>query len=374
MVGQDQHDSTTIEHSSASQRKRERDKLNQRSKRRREREYIAALENKVQRLEQDLRLVTSTPPHASPGSIRSGRSRLELAVSQDGSDVESRSQTPADLASPAALSNLDYAVLPASLAPESNSESFRAQSSQGHVGVKTPMIAIAPDSLTKLLNTPAWMRLPLMSRSPLPPPILLLQNDRFSSIIEHLKSTPNIADSLPPTPKVLDLLFGGSRNELANLIVSVLAPYPILPPERFAISWLIYVFFRWYIAPSEESFAAIPPHMRPTACQLCIEHPVYIAAIIWPCLRDRLILNLGKYALEDVFGLLSVTVRVRESFNSNFISRENDGEPQLDDAFYRRFTQESGWGILGRFWTQHPELVDGLDQSILVPEEHLLSI
>ncbi|KAI4602017.1 hypothetical protein KJ359_010883 [Pestalotiopsis sp. 9143b] len=358
---------------SAAQRKRERDKLNQRSKRRREREYIAALENRARCLEQDLRLATPTPPQASLGSFRPGQIHLEEAVSPEASDARPRDHTPVQLVSSDALNNLDHAVT-ASLAPVSDSEPLRAQSSQIHVGTETPMIAIAPDSLTKLLNSPAWMRLPVMSRSPLPPPRLLLQNDRFSSVIENLKSNPNIADTLPPTPKVLDLMFGGSHNELANLIVSVLASYPILPPERFAISWLIYVFFRWYIAPSEESFAAIPPHMRPTACQLCIEHPVYIAAIIWPRLRDKLILNLGKYALEDVFGLLSCTVRVRGSFNSSFISRENDGEPQLDDAFYRRFMQESGWGILGRFWTQHPELVDGLDHGILVPEEHLLSI
>jgi hypothetical protein len=234
------------------------------------------------------------------------------------------------------------------------------------------MVNLPLDALSKLLTTPEWLRFPLLSFSPLPGPQHLLLNDKFGSVIQRLRTTPNIADSLPATPKVLDLLFGGSRNELANLIVSTLAPYPLLPPEKFAISWLIYLHFRWYIAPSQESFAAIPKHMRPTPCQLLLGHPVYVIAILWPSLRDRLILHWHKYNLENVFGLLSCTVRVRSSFNGNFVVRENDGEPQVDEAFYKRFTQEDGWGILERFWIEYSELVEGVDRNIMIREEHLL--
>ncbi|KAI1491620.1 hypothetical protein F5X96DRAFT_460235 [Biscogniauxia mediterranea] len=330
---------------SATERKRERDKLNQRNKRQRERERIAALEETIHRLEQELRLATCiTDFH--PGSLLATTHNPTI-TSRSGSGSGSNS----------------------SFSPISSSSSSLSSSSTG-----LTMITLALEPLTELLNTLEWKRLPLITFSPLPPPLLLLQSDKVGAVVQRLRSTPNVATLLPATPKALDLLFGGSCNELADLIVSVLAPYPILPPEKFAIAWLVYLYFRWYIAPSEESFAAIPKHMRPTACQCLIEHPVHIIAILWPSLRDRLVLHWSKYSLESVFGLLSCTVRIRESFNGNFIKRENGGEPQVDEAFYERFIHEDGWGLLERFRTEYPELTEGIDDNIMIREEHLLPV
>ncbi|KAI0600327.1 hypothetical protein F4775DRAFT_590655 [Biscogniauxia sp. FL1348] len=317
--------------STATERKRERDKLNQRNKRQRERERIANLEETICRLEQELRHVTCmTDFHADT---------LLAATHHNPTTMTSRSS------------------------------SVPSSSATGPT-----MITLALEPLTELLSTPEWKRLPLITFSPLPPPLLLLQSDKVGSVIQRLKSTPGVATLLPATPKALDLLFGGSCNELANLIVSVLAPYPLLPPEKFAIAWLVYLYLRWYVAPSEASFAAIPAHMRPTACQCLIEHPVHIVAVLWPGLRDRLVLHWTKYNLENVCGLLSCTVRIRESFNGNFIKRENGGEPQVDEAFYERFIHKDGWGLLERFRTEYPALTEGIDDNIMIREEHLLPV
>jgi hypothetical protein len=360
----------------AIERKRERDKLNQRSKRRRELEHIASLEERIRYLEQEIRLATTHPV----AELRSTAETQALGhPSDDANDGEdpgagAPSHPPSWPASQCMPSASSAALVsqtlfdPASRLLDGLLACSATRPSSGSSG---PAVTLALEPLTKLLESPEWMRLPLLSYLPA---TATAPNEKFASAIEHLRATPSVATTLPTTPKALDLLFGGSRNDLADLIVSALAPYPVLLPEKFALSWLVYRYFRWYIAPSPELFAAIPAHMRPTTCQLVVPHPVYIVAIIWPGLRDQMALHCSKHNLESVFGLLSCTVRVRGFFNANFIKRENGGEPQVDEAFLERFTKMEGWGILERFWSEYPELVEGIDGNIMIREEHLLPV
>ncbi|KAH6649044.1 hypothetical protein BKA67DRAFT_576630 [Truncatella angustata] len=359
--------------STTSQRKRERDKLNQRNKRQREREHIAALEEKIRSLEQELRNATLCQQSSTETEDQGQLTYLDAATRPPGDITSGQLQSWRTLTGTISI-NSSPAIPVAALSDTNQSTETSVAQSTVTDRSSSPglVVTLSLEPLGKLLATPDWLRLPLLTFSTLSAPRVLLPNERFGSVIEHLRCTPNVAMLLPVKPKVLDMLFGGSRNELANLIVSALAPYPVLPPEKFAIGWLMYLYFRWYIAPSQQAYLAIPKHMRPTPCQLFLEHPVYIIALLWPSLRDRLVLHWRKYNLENVFGLLSCTIRVRASFNGNFVTRENDGEPQVDETFYRRFMQEDGWGVLDRFWTEYPELVEGLDYNFRIGEEHLL--
>ncbi|EEU33814.1 uncharacterized protein NECHADRAFT_17059, partial [Fusarium vanettenii 77-13-4] len=174
-------------------------------------------------------------------------------------------------------------------------------------------------------------------------------------------SNPDKLSSAPETPKAVDLLFGGSSNLLANAVSEEAGPYALLPPEKFAISWLSYLFLRWLATPSPTSFSLMPEFYRPTASQLLVEHPICIDLILWPSMRSRLATNWKDYDLEAVFGLLGCTCRLRGVFNGKFITREADGEPQVDQSFLRLFTRKSAWGLLEKFWVEYPELVQDLD-------------
>lgn len=66
----------------------------------------------------------------------------------------------------------------------------------------------------------------------------------FDFAIELLQNQPDFAKFCTPYPKVLDLLLGGSLNELANAVFRVLAQSTIRRPERIAISWNGYLFIR----------------------------------------------------------------------------------------------------------------------------------
>jgi hypothetical protein len=88
--------------------------------------------------------------------------------------------------------------------------------------------------------------------------------------------------------------------------------------------------------------------------------------------RNKLIRDRDKYDIDEVIGLFLCTYRIRGSFNSNFITREDGGELQVDANFYRRFMDPEGWGILERFWIEYEDLVADLNPNFMIREVHLL--
>lgn len=83
--------------------------------------------------------------------------------------------------------------------------------------------------------------------------------------------------------------------------------------------------------------------------------------------------NYVGHDIEVAMGLFLCSSRIRGFFNSNIITRQNDGELELDEEFYQQFTDPNGWGLLERFWTEYPDLVEGMDPSVMIREEQLLN-
>ena len=179
----------------AAERKRERDKESQRRKRLRTQEHIASLEEKVRQLEERLDSLGRT--------------------------------TDTGLSSP----GYPYA----------------AACSSGLWSAPTPRFSttlVVPSTLLEtLLDSPVWLRLPLFSVK-LQDPNYLVSGASLTPLIARLRATPDLATSCLDLPKPIDLLFGGSSNLLANTVAAELRDLPILPPEKFATSWVSYLYCR----------------------------------------------------------------------------------------------------------------------------------
>lgn len=50
----------------------------------------------------------------------------------------------------------------------------------------------------------------------------------------------------------------------------------------------------------------------------------------------------------------------------NFICRKNDEDPQFSDEFLRKITDISQWTLLETFWSEYPDLVQGLPLEIML--------
>ncbi|CAI6098840.1 unnamed protein product [Clonostachys chloroleuca] len=391
--------------SDALRKKRERDKVSQRRKRQREREYTVSLEEKIRRLEDEL--AKSSSPTASnhdpwaarpPGpcysccgshhhcDIQDDETQIctkqTVALGEDGPTSTDSGVTLASMSQASgfrrysvlldgAIEDIDDVSGQDSLSILSM-ESPRTKSSHSTSSFES----VPFDVFEKVLGVPEWSRIPLHSWSLENKERSWVRGDKLLPFIQTMRADPNSESMCPPQPAVIDILYGGSsQNVLANLISTEVAKEALLPPEKFAISWALYLYCRWIIWPSEKTFQYLPKHFRPTARQLAVPHPWCIDLLQHPQLRDRLITNANEYDVDEVVGLFLITLRLRGGFNNNnFITRENGGDLQIDPKFYKQFMTREGWGILDRFWVQYPELVKGMDPIWRLREEHLLPL
>lgn len=91
-------------------------------------------------------------------------------------------------------------------------------------------------------------------------------------------------------------------------------------------------------------------------------------------MRDNFIRYHEQYDdLEHVLGLFCCTVRIGGFFGKTVIIRENDEEPRVREDFKQQFMNPSSWFILERFGLECPQLVEGLDPSVFIQEEDLMS-
>lgn len=113
--------------------------------------------------------------------------------------------------------------------------------------------------------------------------------------------------------------------------------------------------------------------LHPTPRQLCIPHAPILDFVAWPTMRDNIISSGTKYCRPEVFGLLFVTCRLKNTPNADWIVRSADEEPRLDPSFVETFNNMENWVLLDRFWRDYPELVKGLDpHKFMISEQDLV--
>ncbi|OAQ96118.1 hypothetical protein LLEC1_05286 [Akanthomyces lecanii] len=345
----------------AARRKRERDRDCQRRKRQRDRQHTERLEARIRELQGQLETVQSQE-----------RAGLDRRIAYPGGDCTATPASECRSASatrPVATGEShDNHKSPSSRSPAQPPTSpidSRHQRSPEMVTVSLPV-------LESCLAAPQWARLPLHGLSLMPDPRQCVRGSALPRFIVQMGADATLQRFCPPHPKIIDILYGGSENPLANLIVNECSKEPLLPPERLAANLALYKYCRWLIWPSEESFACLPEYMHPTALQLTVEHQWCIDLVLWPKLRESMIRNQSRIDMDAAIGLFLCSLRIRGSFNTNFISRQNNGDLEISSDFYSRFTDPAHWGLLSTFWAEYPYLVEGLDSSVKVTEQDLL--
>lgn len=364
-------------------RKRERDKQNQKNKREREREYVAGLEAKVQSLEKEL-AISNVQHYSYAKSVQSPPTDHTFASDTNcrvSSDTEERiviSCTMADavLGASAQLSSSNFEEIIGAIPPPNNAPI----PSTSFVPFTPPSTLVnvlpcsLPDSavvslelLNRVITSPDWNRAPAWSLS---------QSNRshqhfdrtasFLPLLAQLQADPAMKLVCPPIAKTLDLLFGGSSNPLANFVHSIIVHLPCRPPEKFGIIYVSYLYLRWLVWPSQESFCHFPEELRPTILQLVERHYLNFDLIPWPQLRDNLIRYSLRHDLESVLSLYCCSLRIKDWGEMNFICRKNDEDPQFSDEFLRKITDISQWTLLETFWSEYPDLVQGLPLEIML--------
>jgi hypothetical protein len=224
-------------------RKRDRDKINQRNKRRREQEYVFSLEARIHQLEnllQQQNLGHGTD-HETPGQTEQAADLvLPNALEAVASVVETgslhqmvSSLATVDHGSAFATSAQVRPALPVLASPHATTHDTAAQQSG--------CLLVREARMQQLLDAPEWLRMPLSDTSTGP---TLEASSQLVKTLLQLQEDPDSPTYCPADPKLIDLLYGGSSNILANAVVASAGDMPLLPQEKFASSWMVYKFCR----------------------------------------------------------------------------------------------------------------------------------
>jgi hypothetical protein len=254
-------------------RKRQRDRDNQRRKRLKEKEVLLNLQNENASLKQQVKLlsqgstssedarhlsdmleemtaqnealrkqvaavnefVTSWTALNRDGCQQNESSNSQMSTSYAGTNISNGgSFTYVNSHDAASTSNYNDNVLPITELNDRKTLSITfcnapKQSEGNELNTSQP---------SKVHSIAEWQRLP----------VLVSDYDGcgrpFDFAIQLLQNQPDFAKFCTPYPKLLDLMLGGSLNELANAVFRVLAQSTIRRPERIAVSWNGYLFMR----------------------------------------------------------------------------------------------------------------------------------
>lgn len=177
-------------------------------------------------------------------------------------------------------------------------------------------------------------------------------------------SRPDIIASCPSVPAALDLLYNTGHNFLANAIAKRSRKRAI-DTERLGFGWLVYVYCKWLVSPSPETFAHIPKFLWPTQSQLTILHSNAIDLIIWPELRASVIHSLSLYQLDEVFEVMSRCLEVHWDPNKDPLEPGPEGTLVISPQFLKVITSEDGWTLTSEFVDRYPALSHGLPSTAI---------
>ncbi|XP_014551084.1 hypothetical protein COCVIDRAFT_71085, partial [Bipolaris victoriae FI3] len=181
-------------------------------------------------------------------------------------------------------------------------------------------------------------------------------------------SDPDNILKSPSIPNPIDILFGSKTNYLANKIHRAVRRGRVAEPERLAYGWLLYLYSKWRINPTKESYDLVPEFLKPIPEQITINHPPIFDMILWPVIRCNLLHKIGDredrtfVGLEEIFDTFSCCAKIRWPWGKEIIEPSGqDGIFQVRTEFLDTFTKLEGWGLTSHFISTYGDLLDGFD-------------
>ncbi|KAE8395949.1 hypothetical protein BDV23DRAFT_192903 [Aspergillus alliaceus] len=225
--------------------------------------------------------------------------------------------------------------------PSRLSEDDRAEdTSLGPNSTFTNSVDLLYPTHTAPVSVPAWRLTPINEGAHIPP---------ISSVTCTWLANPDLVAACPPFPSPLDLLHGTRRNYLADKISQVIRLRAIRQPERLANGWLIYVYSKWRVSQSPETFSRIPPFLRPVLMQIQRGHPSGLDVIVFPQIRINLLENWDMVDFPEIIDYLACCQKVRWPWGEDILERDGDDNFRIRREFYDVFMRESGWGLTPEF-------------------------
>lgn len=196
------------------------------------------------------------------------------------------------------------------------------------------------------IHMPTWYDLPLS------------QANEDSKYYLPWLSCPDVVRAMPDLPLPQDLLYGSSKNPVANSIYIALKQYYSSTAVRMACGWLIYVYTKWRMCPTKERYSTIPSYFRPTLTQLTLPHRPMLDNLVFPQIRDSLIRSCRDEDLDRVFSSFSFHLSLEFPSGSDYLRPDEQGLLEFSPDYYNAFCRLESWSLDEKFYIEFPQFAN----------------
>lgn len=183
----------------------------------------------------------------------------------------------------------------------------------------------------------------------------------------------------PPYPSVSSLLNpsnSGLSHPLSKVFTDILKTFPDLSgiPESVAVLYIMFLFMRWQISPTQENFDRLPDWMKPSEDQINTPHPAWIDHVPFPAMRDALVQNYNpdSYHFHTFFIPFTRTLRLSWPYDPNLTlltTQEGNRPPEtaINPVFETHLRDLKNWKLGEAFAKTFPALADTYNMHNLPP-------
>ncbi|KAK4935989.1 hypothetical protein LTR10_023036 [Elasticomyces elasticus] len=193
------------------------------------------------------------------------------------------------------------------------------------------------------------------------PPSNIWDVKLMKCINEHRTHVGDTSMCIPKDPELRLLLNPNASRSTADSLTRFLhAPisqWNFKLPEKLAIFWLNYIHLRYRIFPTEESLDELPVWLHPCPSQCRVSHPIYIDALPWPVLREKLTFEHRLYPFNMFSPVFCSSLNVNWPYDHAMTYvREASGTLRLSRAFKTHLRKLENWSLRPTFALSYPEL------------------
>jgi hypothetical protein len=114
---------------------------------------------------------------------------------------------------------------------------------------------------------------------------------------------------------------------------------------------------QYRIFPTNENFHELPVWLQPCPSQFTVSHPIYIDALPWPQLREKLTFEYHTYPFSMFTPLFCSSLNVNWPFDHSMTcERDGNGRLRISRAFETHLRKLENWSLKPAFAQAYPEL------------------
>ncbi|KAF3918245.1 hypothetical protein ABW21_db0200515 [Orbilia brochopaga] len=184
--------------------------------------------------------------------------------------------------------------------------------------------------------------------------------------LHRVNGTPLSVLAGPPQPDVTFIVSPGlrpPRNGLTQVMAAIVDTFGdlVLLPERLAIVYVLYIWMRWAINPTQESYDNMPEYVKPRPSQLFTARPIWFDHMPWPMTRDVMAKHPELYSNTEFSIEYTSSLSVNWPYDpAETVMQQTPGEYVINPVFEEHIRKIENWSIGSRFAELYPDLAPHL--------------